>query len=131
MKRKIIIVILVLISFKGFPQISEKFALFTDRDVYASGETLLLKVFAPEAEQSGIVNIDLLTCKGMRITHAILRITGHQADGFIDLPDSLSSGCYLLCTSTKINPALTVKELYVCNRFTGLPESGLLLRAAE
>ena len=127
-KRKIIIVILVLTSFNGFPQISEKFALFTDRDVYASGETLLLKVFATEAEQSGVVNIDLLTGKGMRITHAILKITGDQADGFIYIPDSLSSGCYFVGTSTRTNKTHTLKEIYIANRFADLPESNAFSR---
>jgi hypothetical protein len=128
--KRIILLFLIFGAITGKAQDKEHFSLFTDRDVYVSGETLLLKVFAPADDISGVVNVDLINSKGKIICGISKKILDHQADGFIDLPDSLSSGCYLLCTSTKINPSLTVKELYICNRFTGLPESGSVLRAA-
>ena len=131
MKRRIIILLLLFVASSGKAQDKAHFSLFTDRDFYTSGETLLLKVFVPDGEQSGIVNIDLINTKGKIITGMSKKITDHQADGFIDLPDSLSSGCYLLCTSTKINPSVTVKELYICNRFTGIPESNSVLKSKE
>ncbi len=131
MKRRIIILLLLFVASSGKAQDKAHFSLFTDRDIYTSGETLLLKVFVPEGEQSGIVNIDLINTKGKIITGMSKKIIDHQADGFIDLPDSLSTGCYLLCTSTKINSSVTVKELYICNRFTGLPESNVALQSKE
>jgi len=123
MERKIIILLLLFLAFSAKAQEKEGSSLFTDRDLYISGETLLLKVFAPIAEQSGIVNIDLINREGKKISGIILEIIDHQADGFIYLPDSLSSGCYLLRTSTKTDKTSTIKVVYVTNRFRGLPES--------
>jgi hypothetical protein len=122
-ERKIITLLLLFVVFTSGAQVKENICLFTDRDLYVSGETLLLKVFAPESEQSGIVNIDLINRKGTKITGIILEIIDHQADGFVYLPDSLSSGFFLLRTSTRTSKTLTIKEIYVANRFKGLPET--------
>ncbi|HZK95756.1 MAG TPA: hypothetical protein VFC67_16255 [Prolixibacteraceae bacterium] len=123
MERKIFILLLLFAVSTVKAQEKESLNLFTDRDLYISGETLLLKVFAPASEQSGIANIDLINRKGKKITGVILEIINHQADGFVYLPDSLSSGSYLLRTSTRTNKIQTCKEIYIANRFTGLPES--------
>ncbi|MCX6239822.1 MAG: hypothetical protein NTY07_20130 [Bacteroidia bacterium] len=131
MKRRIITGLLLFFALTGKAQEREYFNLFTDRDLYISGETLLLKVFAPSDEQSGIVSVDLINTNGKIISGISKKIIDHQTDGFIDLPDSLSSGCYLLCTSTKTNPTLTVKEIYISNQFSGLPESNFALRSSE
>jgi len=80
----------------GKSQEREHFSHFTDRDLYTSGETLLLKIFAPLDERSGIVHIDLINTSGKIILGISKKIIEHQADGFINIPDSLSSGCYLL-----------------------------------
>ena len=130
MERKILILMLLFAVFTVQAQEKESLGLFTDRDLYISGETLLLKVFAPVQEQSGIVNIDLINRKGKKITGVILEIMNHQADGFIYLPDSLSSGFYLLSTSTRTDKIITSKELYISNRFTGLPESNTDMKPA-
>ena len=128
MKRKIIIWVLLFVVFVGKAQEKESFKLFTDRDLYASGETLLLKVFAPVNEQSGIVNIDLINNRGGKITGIIMEVIDHEADGYIYLPDSLSSGCYLVRTSTRSDNVSTIKEIYIANRFTGISESNADLR---
>ena len=130
MKRKLVLLVLLFAVITVKAQEKESLSLFTDRDIYVSGETLLLKVFASASEQSGIVNIDLINRKGKKITGAILEINNHQADGFVYLPDSLSSGFYLLRTSTRTGNMLTSKELYIANRFTGLPESNSDLQPA-
>jgi hypothetical protein len=130
-KRRIIQLLLFFVAFAGKAQERECFSLFTDRDIYISGETALIKIFVPAGEPSGIVNVDLINAKGKIISGISKKIIDHQSDGFLVIPDSLSSGCYLLCVSTKINPVLTIKELYICNRFKGLPESGLAFRTAE
>jgi len=129
-KRKIVILLLLFASFIVKAQQKEILNLFTDRDLYISGETLLLKVFASSDEQSGIINIDLINRNGKRITGAILELINKQSDGFLYLPDSLSSGFYLLRSSTRTNKMLTSKELYIANRFTGLPESNSDLHPA-
>jgi hypothetical protein len=95
--------------------------LFTDRDLYISGETLLLKVFVPSIEKSGTVSVDLINHLGKKILGIIKEVKNQQADGFIVLPDSLSSGCYLLKSSTLLSNVVTIKELYISNRFNGLP----------
>ncbi len=123
--------LILFVAITGKSQEKNHFSLFTDRDLYASGETMLIKVYVPADEPSGIVNIDLLNTKGRIISGISKKITGHQADGYIYIPDSLSSGSYLLCTSTKINSSLTFKELYITNRFTGIPEVGTPVRASK
>lgn len=113
--------------FTGKALEKKHFALFSDRDTYASGETLFLKVVAPSDEPSGVVKVDLINSAGKIVVEISKKLTNQQADGFIYLPDSLSSGFYLLGTTTKISSELTFKEIYVSNRFTGIPETGLAL----
>ena len=131
MKRQLIILLLLFVAVAGKTQERKYFSLFTDRDLYTSGETLLLKIFAPADELSGIVHVDLINISGRIIAEISKKIIDHQADGFMYLPDSLSSGCYLLSVSTRNNPVLTFHELYICNRFTGLPEAGSAKRSSE
>lgn len=130
MERKIIILLLLFVAYTSQAQPGESFRLFTDRDLYISGETLLLKLFVPSTEKSGIANIDLINHEGKIITGITKKILDRQADGFIYLPDSLSSGCYLLRVATRTSTILTIKELYISNRFTGVPESNSILQPA-
>ncbi len=124
MKKKLIILLILFVAVTGKAQERKHFTLFSDRDTYASGETMLLKVFAPTDEPSGVVKVDLINSGGKIIVEISKKLSNHQADGFIYLPDSLSSGFYLLSTSTRISAELTVKEIFISNRFTGVPESG-------
>lgn len=128
MERKLILLLLFFVALTGKAQEKETFRLYTDRDIYISGETLLLKLFVPSTEKSGIVNVDLINHEGKIITGITKQIIDHQADGFIYLPDSLGSGCYLLRVATRTSTILTIKELYLSNRFAGLPESNSDLR---
>ena len=129
--RRIITILLLFTTFLVSGQGTEYLNLFPDRDGYISGETILLKVFVPDKEQSGIVHIELLSSNGKIITGISKKITDHQADGFIYLPDSLKTGTYLLCSSILSMPAVTVRELFVCNRFTGLTGTSTVLRATD
>lgn len=128
MEIKLFTVFLLFFALSGNAQERGDFGLYTDRDVYTSGETLLLKAFAPLNEQTGIVNIDLINSKGKTITWITLEIIDHQANGYVYLPDSLSSGTYILRTATRSSGTQTIKELYVVNRFTGLTELNTILR---
>ena len=128
MRIKLFIVFLLFFPLFGNAQENGDFGLYTDRDVYVSGETLLLKAFATSNEQTGIVNIDLINNKGKTITWITLEIINHQANGYFYLPDSLSSGAYFLRTSTRSGTTQTIKELFVVNRFTGLTEPNSMLR---
>jgi hypothetical protein len=129
--RRFITIFLLISTFLGSAQGTDYLNLFSDRDSYISGETILLKIFAPAQEQSGIVHIDLLNPNGKIITGINKRIIDHQADGFIYLPDSLNTGTYLLSSSTNSNKFITVRELFVCNRFTGLTGTSSMLRASD
>ena len=129
MKRKIFTLLLLWSVLTVKATEKEYLSLFTDRDLYVSGETILLKAFAPAGEKSGIVNIDLVNRTGKKISGVILEIRDQQADGYILIPDSLSSGSYFLSLSTRNNPLFTTKTLYISNRFTGLPESNTDSRA--
>ena len=129
MKRKIkILLLFLLIVFSAEAQEGKGITLFTDRDLYISGETLLLKVFVPSTEKSGTVSIDVINHVGKKITGIIKEVKNQQADGFILLPDSLSSGYYMLMSSTKVSNEVTIKELYISNRFNGLPPTNSGLR---
>ena len=123
MVKKILTILLLLGSLLCNAQNKGEFALFTDRDLYVSGEPVLIKVYAPVDEPSGIINVDLFNSKGNLVSAVFLEMTNHQANGFIHLPDTLSSGNYLVRTTTRTSLTQTVKELIVSNRFTGITES--------
>ena len=128
MVKKLLTVLLLLVSLLCKAQEKEGFALFTDRDLYTSGENLLIKVYAPVVEPSGIVNVDLFNSKGNLVSAVYLEMKNHQANGFIHLADTLSSGSYLVRTTTRTSHTQSVKELLVSNRFTGMTESNAVLR---
>ena len=130
MKRHLFTWLMLLVTLSGKAQGKECFGLFTDRDLYTSGETMLLKAFAPSAVQGGILTVDLFNAKGEMIASVPLQISDNQADGFISLNDTLSSGSYLLRVLTQTSVTQTVKELYILNRFTGVTESGISFRPA-
>ena len=115
---------MLLVALSGKAQRKECFGLFTDRDLYTSGETILIKAFAPSSVQGGILIIDLFNAKGEMITTVPLQITDHQADGFINLHDTLSSGSYLVRVLSQTSITQTVKEVYILNRFAGVSENG-------
>ena len=130
MKRKFVIVLLLFVALAGNGQEKGYFALYADHDLCTSGEILLLKAFAPSSEQTGVVTIDLVSSTGKTITKINLEIIDHQANGYIYLPDSLSSGYYFLRTSTRSASLHTIKELFIANRFTGVPEQNEVLKPA-
>lgn len=85
------LLLIILASFSVQAQVKERFALFTDRDVYVSGETLLIKLMAPLAETSSVVHLDLISHDGKRITGLSQQLIDKQANGVVFLPDSLYS----------------------------------------
>lgn len=122
---------MLLSAFPGKAQHADFMNLFTDRDHYISGETIFLKIFAQETATNGIVHIDLVNPEGRIITGISKKTIEHQTDGFINLPDSLRTGTYLLCSSSISKTAVTVKELFIFNRFTGITGVSSLHRAAD
>lgn len=98
---------------------TQAYGFYTDRDVYVSGETLLAKIFLPEGTSSRIVCLDLVNQYGTRIMGVSLTIQNNEAEGYLQLPDSLSSGIYLVRTYQKYNAEKlqTIREIWVSNRF--------------
>ena len=129
--RRIVIIFLLFITIDGHAQLNAQYSLFTDCDIYISGETILFNLFTPEEAQPGIAKLDLINSGGKIIMEINKKIINHQVDGYIHLPDSLSTGTYLLCTSEKDHKKLFIKELLICNRFKGLTESLPVLRSSS
>lgn len=121
-KKSYLVVFIMLISIAVKAQMKSSFGFFTDRSMYASGETLLAKVFTPTTNNSRIVHLDLINRSGTRITSVSLEIKNNQADGFLLLPDSLSSGTYLVRAYLKNTAAQQkiIREIWISNRFDGL-----------
>ena len=117
-----IIIFLIGYSMGSFAQEKSYIGFYTDRDVYVSGESVLTKMYIPFGNSSGIAHIDLVNQKGKRISGVSVEIKNKQADGFFQLPDSLSSGTYLLRAYLRntANNCRIVREIWVANRFDGL-----------
>jgi hypothetical protein len=126
---RIIIVVLLFWVNIGLAQKIEHFSLFTDRDVYSSGETILFHVYLPSGEGSSLINVNLLNTNGKIISSVNKKIANDQINGFIYIPDSLKSGTYLLAATSRVNPIITFREVVICNQFTGITELGTILRA--
>lgn len=130
--KKIILIFIFLVSIvmMGNTQPKSSYGLYTDRDVYVSGETLLAKIYLPEGTPSRIVCLDLMNQFGTRITGASLVISNNEAEGYLQLPDSLSSGTYLIRTYQKHNAGKlkTMREIWISNRFDGLEKTSQMKR---
>ena len=131
MKSKIVVWFFLFCALSVKAQQKECFHLFTDQDIYASGETMLLKIFLSSEEDSGIMHLDLMNLTGKKIRGVNLKIRNHQADGFIDLPDSLGSGTYLVRASVRTTGILTFKEIFIANRFAVTPETNASLMQSK
>jgi hypothetical protein len=123
MKRlKLIFTFLIMFALAGNALEKQGFGFYTDRDVYVSGETVLAKMFIPSGNFSGIAHLDLVNRSGKRISGVSIEIRNSQADGYFQLPDSLSSGTYLLRAYLRnsADECRIVREIWVANRFDGL-----------
>jgi len=129
--RRIIVLLLLFIVWGVSAQEKEPANLFTDRDLYTSGETLLFTVCIPGTETTGTIKVNLLNTQGKIISEVSKKIENHQAEGYFYLTDSLKTGTYLLCTTFKNSSLSTIKELFIYNRFTGFSETTSILRPTE
>jgi hypothetical protein len=122
MKKIVTLLILFFLSFGINAQTELDYGLFTDRDVYISGETALAKIYLPSNNLSRILRIDMINMNGKSVSSASLEIRNNEANGYLTLPDSLSTGTYLLRAFLKNETANypIQKELYIGNRFDGL-----------
>lgn len=128
MKQTIIYLFLIVLTITGNAQNKNGFSIFTDRDVYVSGETLLAKIYNPTNNSSKIVYVDLVNPFGTRISGASIEIKNNEANGFLQLPDSLSTGTYLLRAYSKNNveKLKIIREIWISNRFEGLEKTNQL-----
>ncbi|MBN1116167.1 MAG: hypothetical protein JXA77_03115 [Bacteroidales bacterium] len=107
-------------------QVIEKIYLHTDRDYYVSGEQVFFKVFyniVPQAEDpSKILYVEINDLSYNQINQVILNISENSAVGVIQIPDSLTSGSYIIKAYTNWqknqgNELLFSKEILIINRF--------------
>lgn len=125
-KITIILILLIGYSIESIAQKQTGFGFFTDRDVYVSGEALLAKYYIPFENTSRIIRMDLVNRTGKRISGASIEIKDKEADGYFQLPDSLSSGTYFLRAYLRnsADKIRMIKEIWVTNRFDGLVKTG-------
>lgn len=131
MKRLLITTILCTLLFVlAIAQENKGFGLLTDREAYVSGEQMLVKVYHPSDNVSKIVYLDLINPFGNRVAGATLQLTDDRANGFLTLPDSISTGSYLLRAYLKKTASKTriIRNIWVTNRFTGLEKTKQLTR---
>jgi hypothetical protein len=131
MKKQIILLLLLIVAVTTTKaQKNSGFNFYSDRDVYISGETMLAKVYTPLDNPSRIVYLDLVNPHGIRITGISLQVKENQADGFLELPDSLSSGTYLIRAYQKNTEGKlkTIREVWISNRFDEMGKAGHLNR---
>jgi len=133
MKQKIILIFLIVSTISGNAQIKKGLGLFTDRDVYASGETLLAKIYDGTDNPSRIAYVDLVNQSGMRISGISVEMINDEANGFLQLPDSLGTGTYLLRAYMKntAEKLKTIREIWISNRFDGMGKTTQIKRLDE
>lgn len=132
MKNTIIFLFLIFLSAIGKTQDKQHLDFFTDRDVYVSGELIMAKIFTPENNPSRVVYLDLVNQAGVRINGVTLEIRDNQANGFLQIPDSVRTSTYLLRAYLKNTSGKfkIMREIWISNRFDGLEKTLRMNRAS-
>lgn len=130
MKQTITYLFLLLLFLNGKAQENNGFDFFTDRDVYVGGELVMAKIYTPENNASKVVYLDLVNRSGIRITGVTFEIRDFQAEGFLQIPDSLSTSTYLIRAYLKNSSGKfkIMREIWVTNRFTGMEKTNQINR---
>lgn len=125
-RNQILVLLFSAIFFSGVAQTGKPgvgLYLFTDREFCVSGDTVWFKV-APENMEysSNVVHVQLSGADGNAITSVIKKFTENWAEGYIHIPDSLSSGVYFLSAFfyeflSVPGVQVEMKSLFVYNRF--------------
>ncbi len=85
----------------------ESYRLFTDRDIYAVNERILFRAFntsAPELKKSDwskVLYVELLNGSNTPVRQAKYLLSEEGTWGYLDIPDSLTTGSYCLRAYTK------------------------------
>ena len=129
MKNKLKILFSIILSLSIFCAGAQHFSkteipvLFTDRDYCISGDTVWFKVWHPKlSEHTGnIVRVQLDSKYNNLISEVAIKCNDSWAQGYIYVPDSLSTGQYFLTAFLKninfTDLELENKSLLVYNRF--------------
>ncbi len=130
MKNNLKIYLLIILGFVFVDAVAQNNAkqkmpvLFTDRDFCVSGDTVWVKVFQPEQLENfgNIVHVQLDGKNNNLISSIAIKTENNRAQGFISIPDSLSTGQYFMTAflNAQRNTAdleTSGKSLFVYNRF--------------
>jgi hypothetical protein len=131
MKSSLKISLITILSFVALIALSqntktqENPMLFTDRDYSISGDTLWFKVWLPKTEVNlgNVVRVQLDNKNSQLISEVAVKSLNGWAEGFIHIPDSLSTGqyfvtAYLNALRNNAELELESKSLLVYNRFS-------------
>jgi hypothetical protein len=131
MKSSLKISLITILSFVALIALSqntktqENPMLFTDRDYSISGDTLWFKVWLPKTEVNlgNVVRVQLDNKNSQLISEVAVKSLNGWAEGFIHIPDSLSTGqyfvtAYLNALRKNAELELESKSLLVYNRFS-------------
>jgi hypothetical protein len=98
--------------------------IFPDREFCVSGDTIRFDVAVNFNEQGrgNVVHVQLTDIDNRLISSVMMKSTDKWADGFIQVPDSLTTGVYFLSAffygqSTLTGHVIHQKSLFVYNRF--------------
>ncbi len=123
-----ILLLFCLITVKGFSQPqeeTEKLLFFTDRDYCISGDTIWFKIWQPEFQENkgNIIHVQLYGIHNQLIKSVIKKIENNWANGFIKVPDSLSTGQYFITAYNNSqnytdNDSAVGESILVYNKFS-------------
>lgn len=121
----VLVFIWVILSIGSFAQNSNKqLVVFSDRNSCLSGDTVWFKVWIPIGleKHGNVVHVQLDSDNGNLIASVAVKSKSGFAEGYIPVPDSLSTGIYYLSSFLNAQRAeaqisSTGKLLYVYNRF--------------
>lgn len=128
----IIVLVLTVLNFLAGAQnsSSEKLVVFTSRDYCVSGDTVWFKVWQPKTlEKFGnVARVQLFSIRNNVIKSVAGKIENGWAEGYLHVPDSLSTGQYFVSAflNNRDYPGSDVTEsvgLLVYNRFNNKVES--------
>ncbi len=122
--------VIVIFGYSQTSKAGSSLHLFADRDYCVSGDTVWFKIAIKneEEQKSNVVHVQLTNYQNRLISEVIKKSENAWADGFLHVPDSLSSGVYFLSAflyehATIPGFTLIKKTLFVYNRFQkGLDE---------
>ena len=125
-KNILLVIFLALAGFSAQPQEPnpESLFLFTDRDYCVSGDTVWFKVRTKNqpGRSGNVVHVQLDSPDNNLVASAMVKSTKGWAEGYLAVPDSLSSGIYLISAYLNVQRSLIgLKQLnrilIVYNRF--------------